>query len=91
MTKKQAHLKGLEAIHRIGIVFKSNNFAISELYNLLDSERAILGFGRLLIQAAYMTMQKDGFCDQRFRDVAYLLLYQHYLKQKPKRKTKAKK
>jgi hypothetical protein len=91
MTPKQARKKAIESIHRIGLVFKSNNFATTELYKMLDSERMILGIGRLMVQAAYMTYRKDGLWDLRFRDVAYELLYQCYLKQKPKRKTKSKK
>lgn len=91
MTKKQARAKAIESIHRIGLVFKSNNWATTELFKMLDNETMILGIGRLMVQAAYMTMQRDGFCDLKYRDVAFELLYQCYLKQKPKRKTKAKK
>ena len=91
MTKKQAREKAIESIHRIGLVFNHNNCECKELFAVIQNERAVLGFGRLMVQAAWMTNRTDGIYDLKFRDVAYHLLFQCYLKQKPKRKTKAKK
>lgn len=79
MTKKQARARerAIEAIHRIGLVFHDNDFSCAEMHKIIADERAVLGFGRLMIQATWLTVVKDGFCD--------------HLKSKPKRKTKSKK
>lgn len=91
MTKKQARAKAIEAIDRVGLVFKHGGCDCSELRKFLENERAALGIGRLMVQAGWLTYQADGRFDHCFRDTAYHLFYQCYLKQKPKRKTKSKK
>jgi len=88
MTKAQARKKAIDSIHRIGIVFTHGDCDCKELLAILESETAVLGLGRLMIQAAWMTQKTDALIDMKFRDVTFHLLYQCYLKQKPKRKSK---
>lgn len=92
MTPKQASAAACEAMAAIGVAFNSNGRDCKEAHALINTKHMAIGFARLMLQASWLDFNanQQNFKDC-FRDTTYAVLYQFYLKQKPKRKKKIKK
>lgn len=90
MTEKQAKAATNKVILQSAEWFR-NNDECKELWQVLQNEQMAIGLARLLLQASWKHFTALGTFADCYRDAAYMLLYQFYRRQKPKRKTKSKK
>lgn len=91
MTKRQANGATLKTIIALGERFKENGYKCTELEVMIDNHKMVLGFAAMLLQASWLHWKANRDFAHDYHNSAGRILFQHYLRQKSKRKKKAKK